>query len=72
MLEAAPLLEGGPVCCEHLVCASCAHAVVDAHCPVCRSARDRLHRHSTMQPLSLLLIMVALALATVLSLHLGG
>ena len=61
------------MCCEHLVCASCAHAVVDAHCPVCRSARDRLHRHSSMQPLSMLLIIAALfALATVLSFHLGG
>jgi len=46
---------------------------VDAHCPVCRSARDRLHRHASMQPLSLLLIIAALfALATVLSFHLGG
>jgi hypothetical protein len=61
------------VCCDHLVCASCAHAVVDAHCPVCRAARDRLHRNSTVQPLSLLLIVAALfAIATVLSLHLGG
>jgi hypothetical protein len=61
------------VCCEHLVCASCAHAVADAHCPVCRSARDRLHRHSAMQPLTVLLLMAALfALATVLSLHAGG
>ena len=61
------------MCCEHLVCASCAHAVADARCPVCRSARDRLHRHSTMQPLSLLLLMAALlALAAVLSVPLGG
>ena len=61
------------MCCEHLVCASCAHSVADARCPVCRSARDRLHRHSTMQPLTLLLLMAGLfALAAVLSLHLGG
>ena len=61
------------MCCEHLICASCSHAVIDAHCPVCRAARARLHRHSTMQPLSLLLIMAALlALAAVLSMHLGG
>jgi hypothetical protein len=61
------------VCCEHLVCASCAHAVIDARCPVCRSARNRLHRHSTMQPLSLLLLIAALfALVAVLGLHLGS
>jgi len=61
------------VCCEHLVCASCAHAVVDARCPVCRSARARLHRQSTMQPLSLLLLLAALlAVAALLSIHLGG
>lgn len=61
------------MCCEHLVCASCAHAVADARCPVCRSARDRLHRHSTMQPLTLVLLMAALfALATVVSLHVRG
>jgi len=61
------------VCCEHLVCASCSHAVIDARCPVCRTARDRLHRHSTMQPMALLLIISALvALAAVLSVHLGG
>jgi hypothetical protein len=61
------------MCCEHLVCASCAHAVADARCSVCRSARDRLHRHSTMQPLTFLLLMAALvALAAVLSLHLGS
>jgi hypothetical protein len=73
MLEACTIVWRRPVCCEHLVCASCSHTVADARCPVCRSARDRLHRHSTMQPLSLLLVMAALvALAAVLSLHLGG
>jgi hypothetical protein len=73
MLEASTIDGRRLVCCEHLVCASCSHAVVDARCPVCRSARHRLHRHSTMQPLSLLLVMAALlALAAVLSMHLGG
>jgi hypothetical protein len=47
--------------------------VADARCPVCRSARARLHRQSTMQPMSLLLILAALvALAAVLSARLGG
>lgn len=73
MLEACTTHWRRPVCCEHLVCASCAQVVADARCPVCRSARDRLHRHSTVQPLSLLLIISALlALAAVLSLHLGS
>src|SRR3954452_22180363 len=74
MLEGGRRRERGRlVCCEHLVCASCAHAVVDARCAVCRSARDRLHRHSTTQPYSVLLLLAAiLALAVVLSTHLAG
>jgi len=59
------------VCCEHLVCASCAHAVTDGHCPVCRAARDRLHRSGTTSSTTvLLLIAVLVSLAAVLSAHL--
>lgn len=61
------------MCCEHLVCASCAHAVADARCTVCRATRDRLHRHGAMQPTSVLIVLAALlALAAVLSAHLAG
>ena len=71
MISRAPLVLA--VILAIIVCASCAHAVADARCPVCRSARDRLHRHSTMQPLTLVLLMAALfALATVVSLHVRG
>ena len=63
---------GRPVCCEHLVCASCAHAVADAHCGVCRATRDRLHRSGTTSPATfLLLIAVLVSLAAVLSAHLA-
>jgi hypothetical protein len=60
------------VCCEHLVCASCAHAVVDGHCPVCRAARDRMHRSGAPSSATLLLaIAVLVSLAAVLSAHLA-
>ena len=31
------------MCCEHLVCASCARPVAEASCPVCRAARAQVH-----------------------------
>lgn len=31
------------MCCERLICAACAGHVVDARCPVCTSARARVH-----------------------------
>jgi hypothetical protein len=47
--------------------------VADAHCPVCRAARDRLHRHGPLQPTSVLLVLAALlALAAVLSTRFAG
>lgn len=59
------------MCCDHLVCASCAHPVADAHCGVCRATRDRMHPRSTAVPLSVLVLLAALlALAAVLSTHL--
>ena len=30
--------------CEHLICAQCAGPVAEGRCPVCRSARDHVHR----------------------------
>jgi hypothetical protein len=31
------------VCCERLMCAACSGHVVDARCPVCASAKARVH-----------------------------
>jgi hypothetical protein len=31
------------MCCEHLVCASCARPVAEAACPVCRGTRAQFH-----------------------------
>ena len=35
------------MCCERLVCASCAGMVVDARCPVCRSSKTHVHASGT-------------------------
>lgn len=60
------------MCCDHLVCASCARPVADAGCPVCRAARMRLHGSAPV-PLTVWLALVVglLGLAFVLSAHLS-
>ena len=60
------------MCCDHLVCASCARPVSDAACPVCRASRDRLHPGTTL-PFAAWLALVAglLGVALLLSTHLG-
>jgi hypothetical protein len=35
------------MCCEHLVCASCANPVAEGRCPTCRTARAEMHGSST-------------------------
>jgi hypothetical protein len=61
------------MCCEQLVCASCAHPVAEARCTVCRDARSSLHGS---QQLSAAWVAVALtlllALAAVAYAHLGA
>jgi len=60
------------MCCDDLVCASCARPVADAACPVCRTARAQLHG-SPGVPLAMWLALVVglLATAFLLSAHLG-
>ena len=59
------------MCCEHLVCARCAHPVADARCPACRAARARMHpRQSLLSPAMLMWLVVLLTLAAFLSNHL--
>ena len=45
------------MCCDNLVCASCARPVAEAGCSVCRGARAQLHG----QPMSLTTLLVAIA-----------
>jgi hypothetical protein len=59
------------MCCEQLVCASCAHPVPDAHCPVCRAARDHLHPRAALPVQWLVWLVVLLALAAAVSAHLA-
>jgi C4-type Zn-finger protein len=53
--------------CEHLICAQCAGPVSEGRCPVCRAAREDLHRHghglNIPYAVALLLLIIAVALA---------
>lgn len=67
------------MCCERLVCADCARPVVEAACPVCRTARAEIHRTElpggvTTLNLALvaLLVTALLAAAAVLYGHFAG
>jgi hypothetical protein len=57
--------------CEHLVCANCAGAVVDAGCPICAEGRARLHAGPTfhLSAPALLLIAAFALMLTVLAVH---
>ncbi len=60
--------------CEHLVCAQCAHPVIEGRCPVCRASRERMHNHgfAGLSPaLIAVLLLVALFVTLVLK-HLSG
>jgi hypothetical protein len=48
------------MCCEDLVCASCAGVVADARCPVCRGARAELHGSTPLPAAALITAIVAL------------
>jgi hypothetical protein len=59
------------MCCERLVCASCAGMVVDAGCAACRSSKAHVHAGGTAVPavqLLALLTFLLLALAVLSSL----
>ncbi|WP_327087310.1 hypothetical protein OIE66_34035 [Nonomuraea sp. NBC_01738] len=60
--------------CQDLVCAQCAHPVIEGRCPLCRANRERLHQHG-FGGLSPAVIVVALLVLLFLSLalkHLAG
>ncbi len=54
------------MCCEGLVCATCAAPVSEARCATCRSAKAQLHGHTSGFPVEMaLLFAIVLALLTV-------
>jgi hypothetical protein len=55
--------------CEHLICAQCAGPVAEGRCPVCQSARSRMHHHhgsGLTVPLLAALLVAALLMALAL------
>ncbi|TMR88583.1 hypothetical protein [Nonomuraea basaltis] len=60
--------------CEHLVCAQCAHPVIEARCPLCRANKERMHSHgfAGMSPALIVLLLVALLFVTLALKHLSG
>lgn len=50
------------MCCEQLICASCASPVAEARCPVCRTARAGLHGSSPALPAPAILVLAVLVL----------
>jgi hypothetical protein len=60
--------------CEHLVCAQCAHPVIEGRCPLCRANRERMHNHgfAGLSPTLIVLLLVALLFVALVLKHLGG
>ncbi|GGP05629.1 hypothetical protein LDL08_06920 [Nonomuraea glycinis] len=60
--------------CQHLVCAQCAHPVIEGRCSLCRANRERMHQHgfAGLTPALFALLLVVLLLVTLALRHLGG
>jgi hypothetical protein len=60
--------------CEHLVCAQCAHPVIEGRCPLCRANRERMHQHgfAGLSPALIILLLVVLLFATLVLKHFSG
>jgi hypothetical protein len=58
--------------CEHLVCAQCAHPVIEGRCPLCRANRERMHQHgfAGLSPALIAVLLVVLLFATLVAEHL--
>lgn len=52
--------------CEHLVCAQCAHPVVEGRCALCRANRERMHQSGISPTLVIGVLLTLLLLALVL------
>jgi hypothetical protein len=62
------------MCCEQLVCASCAHPVGEARCSLCRATRSHMHGTApaaTAAWVAITLVML-LTVAAALYQHLGS
>lgn len=57
--------------CEHLVCAQCAHPVIEGRCPLCRANRERMHQHgfAGLPPALIAVLLVVLLFATLAAEH---
>ncbi|GGT03468.1 MAG: hypothetical protein HOV96_15410 [Nonomuraea sp.] len=60
--------------CEHLVCAQCAHPVIEGRCPLCRANRERMHNHgfAGLSPALVAVLLLVLLFATLVLRHLVG
>ncbi|MER6943228.1 hypothetical protein ABZ297_12730 [Nonomuraea sp. NPDC005983] len=60
--------------CEHLVCAQCAHPVIEGRCPVCRANRERMHSHgfAGLSPAVIVVLLLVLLFVTLALKHLSG
>jgi hypothetical protein len=55
--------------CEHLICARCGGAVVEARCPACQLARAQMHHHSSGLNLPLIAAVVLALLLLALTIQ---
>ncbi|MEW9547150.1 hypothetical protein [Nonomuraea sp. NPDC050783] len=60
--------------CEHLVCAQCAHPVIEGRCPLCRANRERMHQHgfAGLPPAAIAVLLIVLLFASLALKHLSG
>jgi hypothetical protein len=60
--------------CEHLVCAQCAHPVIEGRCALCRANRDRLHQNGLggLPPALVALVLIVLLVLSLALKHLSG
>jgi hypothetical protein len=60
--------------CEHLVCAQCAHPVIEGRCPLCRANRERMHNHgfAGLSPALVAVLLLVLLFAALVLKHLVG
>jgi hypothetical protein len=57
------------MCCEGLICASCAGPVVEGRCSTCRTARDHMHHAGGFTPQVWAALIAAAALLVFLVAH---
>ncbi|GAA4518332.1 MULTISPECIES: hypothetical protein [Nonomuraea] len=60
--------------CQHLVCAQCAHPVIEGRCALCRANRERLHGHgfAGLSPALIAVVLLVALFATLVLEHLLG